>query len=55
MSVLAKGPGGRDVIFVKGAPEAVLANCSHVSHHLGGGWCISECMQDDERCGQGPR
>ena len=31
MSVLAQGPDNQDVIFVKGAPEAVLDKCSHVS------------------------
>jgi len=31
MSVLAQGPNNQDVLFLKGAPESVLAKCSHVS------------------------
>ena len=34
MSVLCHGPNGQDVIFVKGAPEAVLAKCSYVGPFL---------------------
>lgn len=34
MSVLCQAPQNQAIIFVKGAPEAVLAQCSHVSPAL---------------------
>ena len=37
MSVLANGAGGRQFVLVKGAPEAVLARCSHALINGGGG------------------
>lgn len=48
MSVSCRGPNSQDIIFVKGAPEAVVAKCSHVLSNDGSGeFRMTEAVQGD--------
>ncbi|MBS9477198.1 HAD-IC family P-type ATPase [Ancylobacter radicis] len=49
MAVLARGPSGETVIFVKGAPEAVLALCAGAAGEAGWNAAIDASARQGER------